>query len=323
MKTRKIAIIDSGYKSYNYELDLFHKNGYELILYDGDPADRLEKARFVSDACGLLVRGTLIDKEFLNLTSNLQAIVRYGVGYENIDIDEASRRNIRVAIVQGYANHAVSDHAIALIYSCARSLSSGSDHIREIFSKPPVEEVIELHDKTVGIIGLGRIGSCFASKARYLFRKVLAYDPYIDDNRFIEAGALKTDLQSLLRNSHVISLHCNLTEETTNIIDEKAFSQMKNKPVLINTSRGNVVSESALLNALNNNLIHSAGIDVFSDEPPTQKQEPLFNHPRAIVTGHYAWYSEYSINELHRRAADNMIALLKGEVIEDQLNLRS
>ncbi|HUX95741.1 MAG TPA: NAD(P)-dependent oxidoreductase [Bacteroidales bacterium] len=323
MNTKRIAIIDLGYRSYNYEHELFQKNGYELMLYKGDASDRFKKAHFVSDAYGMLVRGTLIDKDFLSLTSNLQAIVRYGVGFENIDLAEATRRNIKVAIVQGYANHAVSDHAIALIYSCARSLSSGSDHIREIFSSPPVEGVFELHDKTIGIIGLGRIGSCFASKVRHLFKEVLAYDPYIEDYKFNEAGALKTDLDTLLRKSHVISLHCNLSEETTNIIDERAFNQMKNKPVLINTARGPVVSEAALVNALNNNLIHSAGIDVFNDEPPTAKQEPLFNHPRVVATGHYAWYSEYSINELQRRAADNLIRLLAGENIKDQLNLHS
>ena len=323
MKTKKIAIIDLGYKSYDYEHDLFQKSGFELILYEGDPGDRFEKARFASDSYGILVRGTLIDKDFLSLTSNLKAIVRYGVGYENIDINEATRRNIKVAIVQGYANHAVSDHAIALIYSCARALSSGSQHIREIFSSPPAEKVIELHDKTVGIIGLGRIGSCFASKVRYLFKEVLAYDPYIEDHKFNEAGALKTDLDTLLRKSHVISLHCNLTDETTHIIDENAFNKMKNRPVLINTSRGPVVSESALVNALNNDIIHSAGIDVFCEEPPTANQEPLLNHPRATVTGHYAWYSEYSIKELQRRAADNLLRLLAGEEIKDQLNLRS
>jgi D-3-phosphoglycerate dehydrogenase / 2-oxoglutarate reductase len=315
-----IAIIDLGYNNYRYEKELFSRNGYDLKLYTGDPADRFEKARFVSDAKGILVRGTLIDGEFLKYAPDLEAVVRYGVGYDNVDIQEATRSKIKVANVQGYADNAVSDHAIALMYACTRSLALGTKQIRNIFSRPPAEDIFELHDKTVGIVGLGRIGKCFASKVNHLFKNVLAADPYIPDNRFKEAGAIKTDLNTLISNCHVISIHCNLTRETNNLINREAFIQMKNRPVLINTARGPVISQDALLEALNNNLIHSAGIDVFIDEPPTEKQEPLFNHPRTIVTGHYAWYSDASIIALQRRAADNMIKLLTGQYVEDQLN---
>ena len=315
----KIAIIDLGYKNYLYEKELFNQNGYDLKLYSGNSTDRFEKARFVSDARGILVRGTVIDSDFFDLTPNLEALVRYGVGYDNVDIKEATRRKIKVANVQGYANHAVSDHALALIYACIRSLSLGSQQIRTIFSRPPVDDIFELHDKTIGIIGLGRIGGCFASKVRHLFKEVLAFDPYIPDNKFNEAGAIKTDINTLFEKCHVISLHCNLTEETNHIIDKAAFARMKNRPVLINTARGPVVCQDALVEALNNNVIHSAGIDVFDDEPPSEKQEPLFNHPRSIVTGHYAWYSDASIQVLQRRAADNLIKLLTGQQVEDQL----
>jgi D-3-phosphoglycerate dehydrogenase len=316
----KIAIIDLGYKNYQYEKELFNKNGYTLKLYTGSPTDRIKKAHFVSDVNGILVRGTVIDADFFNLTPNLKAIVRYGVGYDNIDIQEATRRKIKVANVQGYANHAVSDHALALVYACVRSISLGSQQIRTIFSKPPIDDIFELNDKTAGIIGLGRIGSCFSSKARYLFKEVLAYDPYISDNKFIEVGAKKTDLNTLLGRCHVISIHCNLTDETRHIINNAAFVQMKNRPVLINTARGPVVCQEALVEALDNNVLHSAGVDVFEDEPPSEKQEPLFNHPRAIVTGHYAWYSDTSVQVLQHRAADNLIKLLTGQYIEDQLN---
>jgi len=317
---RSIVIIDLGYRSYQYEKELFNQNGYELKLYSGNPTDRFKKARFVNDADGILVRGTVVDADFLNLTPNLRAIVRYGVGYDNIDLQEATRRKIKVANVQGYANHAVSDHAIALLYSCVRSLSIGSREIRTIFSKPPIVEIFELHDKTAGIIGLGRIGGCFASKVRYLFQNVLAYDPYIPDSKFQQVGAKKTDFFKLLEKSHVISLHCNLTDETKHIINDAAFAQMKNRPVIINTARGPVLNQDDLVKALNNDIIHSAGIDVFDNEPPTEEQEPLFNHPRAIVTGHYAWYSEASMQVLQRSAADNLIKLLTGQYVEDQLN---
>jgi D-3-phosphoglycerate dehydrogenase len=318
---KSIAIIDTGYRDYNYEEKFFGREGFALKLYSGESHDNLDKARFASSSSGILVRGTEIDSDFLDHTPDLRAIVRYGVGYDNIDIGEATRRGIKVANVQGYANHSVSDHAIAMIYSCIRSLPLGSAGIREMFSKPPAGDIFELHDKTAGIIGLGRIGSCFASKIRHLFREVLAYDPYIDDARFMEAGVIKTDFQTLLGKSNVISIHCNLTGETRHMINEDAFSAMSGRPVLINTSRGPVVCQDALVDALNRNLIHSAGIDVFEDEPPGQKQEPLLNHPRAVVTGHYAWYSDYAMENLQKRAADNMINLLAGRKVDDQLNI--
>jgi len=318
---KSISIIDTGYKNYNYEEKLFGGKGFALNLYSGDSADPLDKARFASGSSGILVRGTEIDSDFLDHTPEVRAIVRYGVGYDNIDLREATRRGIKVANVQGYANHSVSDHAIALIYSCIRSLPKGSAGIREIFSRPPSDDIFELHDKTAGIIGLGRIGSCFASKIRHLFREVLAYDPYIDELKFREAGVVKTDLKTLLGESHVISIHCNLTDETRHLIDEAAFSAMAKRPVIINTSRGPVIFQDALVNALNDNLIHSAGIDVFEDEPPGQRQEPLFHNPRAVVTGHYAWYSDYAMETLQKRAADNMIDLLTGKKVDDQLNI--
>jgi D-3-phosphoglycerate dehydrogenase len=318
---KSIAIIDTGYKDYTYEENLFGGEGFALKLYSGDSSVNIDKAHFASGSIGILVRGTVINSTFLDHTPELRAIVRYGVGYDNIDLAEATRRGIRVANVQGYANHSVSDHAIAMIYACIRSLPYGSAGIREIFSRPPAEDIFELHDKTAGIIGLGRIGTCFASKIRHLFRNVLAYDPYIDDHKFVEAGVEKTDLTTILEKSHVISIHCNLTDETRHIIDNKAFSLMKKQPVLINTSRGPVVCQDALIDALNRKLIHSAGIDVFEDEPPGQRQEPLFNHQRAIVTGHYAWYSDNSMVTLQKRAADNLINLLTGKKIDDQLNM--
>lgn len=317
---KSIAIIDTGYKDYNYEEKIFGRERFALKLYSGKSSENLVKARFASSSIGILVRGTEIDSDFLDQTPKLKVIVRYGVGYDNIDLTEATKRGIKVANVQGYANHSVSDHAIAMIYACIRSLPMGSAGIREIFSKPPADDIFELHDKTAGIIGLGRIGSCFASKIRHLFGRVLAYDPYIDDHKFTDAGVVKTDLKTLLDQSHAISIHCNLTDETRHLIDEAAFSLMAKRPVLINTARGPVVSQDALVNALNNNLIHSAGIDVFEVEPPGQMQEALFNHSRAIVTGHYAWYSDQAMETLQKRAADNMINLLTGNKVDDQLN---
>jgi D-3-phosphoglycerate dehydrogenase len=316
----EIVILDSGYKSYAFESELFRKNGYELKIYPGYKGQKSGKIAFSKNADGILVRHTIIDEEFLSEMKNLKAVVRYGVGYDNINIEACSRHNVKAANVQGYANHAVSDHALALIFSCARALWNPGQQLITSFATPPAEDVIELHEKTLGIIGVGRIGSELCIKAKNFFKEVTGCDPYIPESHFRQLSIRRVGLDELLECSDVISLHCNLTPETRYILDAEQFNMMKRRPIIINTSRGEVIREKALLEALNSAKVHSAGLDVYEDEPVTEKQSGLTDHPRTICTGHYAWYSERSMPELQRRAALNLLNLLKGVPVEDGLN---
>ena len=315
-----IVILDSGYPSYSFEKELFEGNGFHLKIHPSYKGEKAEKTEFAKDAHGILVRHTKIDEAFLAQMNNLKAVVRYGVGYDNVDINACTKFDVKVANVQGYANQAVSDHALALIYSCARGLWNSHKQISENFAAPPVEDIFELHDKTLGIIGLGRIGSVLAKKARPLFHEIIACDPYQTQKYCNRFSVRKVDLDELLQTSDVISLHCNLTEETTHILNDKTFLEMKKKPVIVNTSRGETIHEQALISALQNNVIHSAGIDVYENEPTTEKQDALVHHPRTICTGHFAWYSNQSAIELQKRAAQNLLQLLNGNDVEDSLN---
>ena len=315
----KIVVLDTGYESYAYEETLFKSHGYRFELYEGKPDDAAGKLQFARDAVGILVRWTEIDANFLKRTARLKAIVRYGAGYENIDIDAATRAGILVSNVRGYGNHAVSDHALTLMYACARGLPAGTKYIKTEFGKPPFKNIIEFHQCTLGIIGLGRIGGTLCKKSAHLFDKVIAHDPYVNISRFDALGATCVSLEDLLNQSNVISIHCNLTGETTGLINKTAFDMMSMIPILINTARGPVVDTTELLKALDNGKLHSAGIDVFDTEIPEKIPEPLLSHKKIVSTGHYAWYSENAINELQKRAAQNMINLLDGKQIEDCL----
>lgn len=316
----EIVILDSGYESYNFEKELFEKEGFRLKIHPSYKGEPSEKREFAKNADGILVRHTIIDEAFLSGMKKLKAVVRYGVGYDNIDIEACSKHGIQVANVQGYANHSVSDHAMALMFSCSRAMWNTGSQLIHGFAAPPVPDVFELHDKTLGIIGLGRIGSEFCRKSSPLFMKVLASDPYQPDVRFKELAAQRVLPDELLGQSDVISLHCNLTYETKHLLDDRAFSKMVKKPVIINTARGEVICEKALLAALNSGKIHSAGLDVYGDEPTTGRQTELINHPRTVCTGHYAWFSDRAIVELQKRAAMNLLNFLKGEFVEDCLN---
>ena len=319
MEFMKIGVLDSGYDSYSIEKELLEKNGFELDVFDDHFGDRESKIRFAKDKTGLLIRQTEIDKRFLDELPGLKVIVRYGIGYDNINLEEARAHGVKVANVQGYATRCVAEHAMALMFACLRSLYKGVTEIREQYGKPPIPDIYELHDKTLGIIGLGRIGSRFALNCRPLFKRILAVDPYIEPGRFSETGTVRTELTNLLNSSHVISIHCNLNGETFHMINRESIDLMRNRPIIINTARGPIINEKDLLWALNEWRIHSAGIDVWEDEPLTSRQESLVSHPRVVSTGHYAWYSEDSAIELQKRAAENMIALLAGKTISDRL----
>lgn len=316
----EIVILDSGYKTYDFERDLFGENGFSLKIHSDFKGNSFEKREFAKNADGILVRHTPIDEVFLSGMKNLKAVVRYGVGYDNIDVEACTKRGIKVANVQGYANHAVSDHAVALMLSCTRAMWHTGLQLSEKFASPPVPDVIELHDKTVGIIGIGRIGSVFSKKAAPFFKNVIACDPYKPDSHFNELSLQRVELNELLEISDVISIHCNLTKETRHLLNSGTFRLMTKRPVIINTSRGEVISEPALLEALSTGKIHSAGLDVYEDEPITIRQKEIVNHPRIICTGHYAWYSDKSMLELQRRAAINLLNFLLGNEVEDRLN---
>jgi D-3-phosphoglycerate dehydrogenase len=299
---------------------LFSDAGYQFEIFPGGWHDRIGKMQFARDAIGIFVRWTEVNDEFFKAIPEVKAIVRYGVGYDSINLESANQNDVKVSNVQSYANHAVSDHAIAMMYACARALPLGQLSLKKNFGTPPIREIIEFHNQVLGIIGLGRIGGTLCNKVKSLFGSVLASDPYISPKRFNSLGTAKADLNDLLAECDVISIHCNLTEETKDLINLETIELMSKKPILINTARGPIINEDDLFLALEDNKLHSAGLDVFHDEPPLANRDQLLSHPRVISTGHYAWYSITSAVELQKRAGDNLLSMLKGRIPEDCLN---
>lgn len=315
-----IVILDSGYKSYAFEKELFEGKDFQLKIHPSYKGEKQEKMEFAKDAHGILVRHTQIDTEFLSKMKNLKAVVRYGVGYDNIDVAACTKFGVKVANVQGYANHSVSDHTLAFLFSCTRGMWNTKQQLLSNFAAPPLPEIFELHDKTLGIIGLGRIGSELSKKAQPLFKEIIAADPYKTAAYFSEKKVKKVSLETLLKEADIISIHSNLTDETHHIINTETINLMQKKPIIINTSRGETIDENALFEGLQNGKIHSAGLDVFENEPTTAAQQKLIDHPHTICTGHYAWYSDRAAVELQKRAAKNLFLLLTNQKVEDCLN---
>lgn len=320
VNSNRVVVVDTGYDAYDQEIEILGRAGYALELFAGDRLDTAGKAAFARGAAGMFVRWSPVDHAFLQAAQTLRAIVRYGVGYDNIDLAAVSARGIPVCNVQGYANHSVSDHALALIFACVRSLRAGMEQLRPLYAAPPHTHMPEVHEMTLGIVGLGRIGGTLCAKARGLFGRVVACDPYVPPERFATLGVEPRSLNELLTESNVVSVHCNLTDETHHLINAETLDKTPPNAIIINTARGPVVDEDALTAALESGKVFAAGIDVFADEPPLSNRDTLLSHPRVVATGHYAWYSERASRELQRRAALNLAAMLRGEVPEDCLN---
>ncbi|XOV91739.1 MAG: C-terminal binding protein [Bacteroidota bacterium] len=319
MSSKVVSVIDTGYESFEVERKILGEKGYTLQVFDGGRHDIIGKKAFAENSEGILMRWSQVDNDFLKDLPKLKAICRYGVGYDNINLEHARQYGVKVANVSGYASHSVSDHTLMLLFSVLRDLHGSEGHLRKHYTQPGRKDSFELHEKTLGIIGLGRIGSMLCNKAKPLFKHILAYDPYILDEKFNEVGAQKASKEEILRQSDVISIHCNLSTSSENLIDSQEFELMEKKPILINTARGGIVNEEALMQALKEDKLFGVGIDVFKEEPPLENLDPLFSHPNVIATGHNAWYSKEAQEELQLRAAKNMVAMLLDEPCEDLL----
>jgi D-3-phosphoglycerate dehydrogenase len=248
----------------------------------------------------------------IELLARCRVIAHYGVGVDRIDTERAAAAGIYVTNVPRYGVAEVADHAMTLLLTLARRLRSLEQTLRGggwgVGASRPI---YRLHGGTLGIIGLGHIGSAVAARAAGFGLRLLAYDPYVSPERFRAVNAEPVDLATLLKLSDLLSLHVPLTGETRNFIGAREFSQMKPGVFLVNTSRGEVIDEEALLTALEAGIVAGAGLDVFHEEP-LPAGSPLLRDERIIVTPHAAFFSEESIVDMQAGASEQVDAVLTG-----------
>ncbi len=272
----------------------------------------LDTAEFITEAEGaqvLLVQYVAINKDVIDATPECLGYVRYGVGYDNIDAEYALAQGKIVARVPGYCTDEVSNHALGMLLALNRRLVSAHQLLVEgDYQFEKIRPITRLKDSTVGIVGVGNMGGAFAGKVLPLVKQVLIYDPYIEGY----PGCQKVDdLRELCRAADYISLHVPLTSQTRHLIDREMLAVMKPTAYLINTSRGPVVDEEALVAALRQGRLAGAGLDVFETEP-LPADSPLRRLDNVILTHHSAWYSEGSIVELKETAARQVVQILQG-----------
>lgn len=304
----KVVVINADYPHYEIEKDIL--NPFSINLLAVNTNSNVELIDAVQDADAVLVRETVLNKHAISAMEDCKIIVRYGVGVDNIDLETAQEKGIYVANVPDYGSEEVADQALALLMSVSRRIVTRDRDVRNgrwsIGAKEPIHS---FNGKTLGIIGFGRIGRTFHRKVSGLgFGKVLVYDPFFKDE---EMGVTKADIKTLCQEADVISIHSPLTKENYHLINAEMLSLMKPSAILVNTSRGGLIDEEALWEALEKNRIFGAGLDVFETEPP-DLSAPLFHLNNIVVTDHTGWYSEESLQDLQRKAAEEVARVFSG-----------
>jgi D-3-phosphoglycerate dehydrogenase len=298
-----------------FDLQFFHDKAREadaeLITFKG--FDDREFKTVIAAADALVVIDRPIRRDHLAVMERCRIIQALEVGYDFIDVQSATRRGIIVSNVPAYGREQVAIHALTLLLACHRRIkqlmeeTAGGGWDYNV-GKP----IPDLSTLTLGILGLGRIGRTLAPKAQALGLKVLAYDPYLDDDIFALLGVGRCyDLEEILAAVDILSLHVPLTAETFHMIGQRELEYLKPTAVLINTCRGKVVEEQALYRALQRGKLAAAGLDVLESEPPPA-DNPLLNCSNAIITPHAAWYSEQSTERLREQGMEEVVRALKG-----------
>jgi D-3-phosphoglycerate dehydrogenase len=249
--------------------------------------------------------------EAIAASSGLRVISKHGVGVDNIDVDAATARGIPVLNCMAANAQSVAEHAILLMLSLKRKLVALDRSMREGRWERPGHVAGELKGKHLAIVGLGNVGRALNAIAQGFGMSVSAYDPYIATSSVPSGVRLSRDLDAMLAEADIVSLHCPLTKETKGMIGARQFARLKPSSLFINTARGPVMDEAALLDCLKRNAIAGAGLDVFTDEP-TPADNPLRDMPNVVSTPHIAGSTREAMDRVAVRAVENAYAILDG-----------
>ena len=258
-------------------------------------------------------------KVILSLEKTI-GIVEYGIGYDNIDVYAATERGIVVCNVPDFMTFEVADHAVTLLLALSRKLHKILPATRAgEWNWKKFRPIDRLDGKTAGIIGFGNIGRQVAERLRAFKVDILAYDPYIPPENIKKLGAQPSTLQELLANSDLVSIHVPLNKETRHLIGEKELALMKPSAILVNTSRGAVIDQEALVASLRTGRPCAVGLDVLSQEPP-KPRDPILGFENVVLTPHMGWYSKQSAQRLQEYAALEGERILTGQTPKHPVN---
>jgi D-3-phosphoglycerate dehydrogenase len=275
------------------------------------PVEVLEAVREAEVA--LCMREPYTEEVFAG-APNLRCVIRYGVGVDTIDLEAATRHGVVVGHLADFCTREVANHALALLLDCAKKIRQLDHAIRTRSwgaARAMLSPMGAIHGQTAGLVAFGRIARSLAQRLHALEMEVIAYDPYLDEEAFAEAGVQSVSLDELARRADYVSSHLPLTAETHGMLDARFFAQMKRSAYFINTSRGAVVVERDLIAALQEGRIAGAGLDVFEDEP-IGPDHPFCHMENVVLTPHSASYADLTMETRRRRVGRDALSAARG-----------
>ncbi|HEX3870848.1 MAG TPA: phosphoglycerate dehydrogenase [Pirellulales bacterium] len=302
--------------------DVFDAAGFEVVYPESDPT-KMTRPQLVAQLQGIdaVVAGIEVYDETIFAGTKLHAIARGGVGYDAIDVPAATRHGVPICITPGTNEHSVAEHAIALILACFRDIAARDREVRQgRWRRNPLRR---LAGNTLGLVGLGRIGRAIVPRAQGLGLTVIAHDPLADARFAADNNITLCSFDELLERSDIVSLHIPCTADTTDLMNARSLSRMKPRSVLINTARGGLVDEEALLVALTKGPLFAAGLDVFKVEPPPA-DHPLLKLDNVVIAPHTGGLDRDAVDAMGQLAAECIVRLSRGDwpagcVVNDEL----
>lgn len=300
-------------------IEQLKKAGFQVDI--GVEMSREEMLKKIADYDGLIVRAaTLVDAEVIDKAKNLKVVGRAGVGVDNVDVEAATKKGIIVANAPQSNITSVAEHTIALLLAQCRLIPQADVSMKQGKWEKSKFEGVEVNNKILGIIGLGRIGTLVAARARGLGMKVIGHDPYLSKEKFQQLGVeVAKSMNDLLKEADFISIHLPKNKETIGMIGKKQLSLMKDGVRIFNTSRGGIVVEDDLVEAIKSGKVAGAGIDVFEKEPC--QGGPLSELPQVVVTPHIAASTLEAQDKAGEQIAEQVIAALKGDFVSNAVNV--
>ena len=319
MSDKKLVICDCDHENVEAERAVIEKAGYEFDWLQCKSQD--EVIENCKEAVVLMNQYIRMDRKVFEALPNVKCIVRYGVGVDNVNLDDATEYGVQVCNVPDYGTREVADQALALMMCLVRKVYLTNSLIRKgIWDYQKEIPLYRMSEATVGVYGIGRIGSEFAKRAHSMGCKVIAYDIEAQcEGRTFPDFVEFVSREELIKRADIISIHCPLRPDTYHVFGKEEFKAMKNSAYIVNVSRGGIIDEEALDWALTNKEIAGAGLDVVEKEPLTI-DSPLLKHENFVVSPHTAWYSEESALELKRKVAEEAVRFITGEQVHYPVN---
>ena len=302
-----------------------HEEGQKLLLARDDiepitimSADENEILEAAKDVHGITVRTANISRKIIENSKNLKVVSRHGVGYDSVDVEALNDCNIPLAIAAHSNMISVAEHAMFMLLALSKNVFYYDNFARKADWTTRWDiRAWDLAEKSLLVIGYGRIGSKLVKRALAFDMDVYVYDPYVDETTIKKSGAhFVDDYKSILPQMDAVTLHCPKTKETTDMFSAEEFDAMKSTSILINCARGGIVNEKALYDALTNNKIRSAGLDVYDDEPSTSSN-PLFSLDNILLSPHIAGVTQEATIRMSKQAVQNVLDVFDNKVDPD------